>query len=182
MYFKVAIGLETMRILVSHFSKIKQSPLQLPMIFGRNLNWRIVSYLVGYSGAYRVNNQVVYAPIPNTYCIFLVIKLLHQSLYRTQQSHGAAYRFICFCIQLLSVPESYCICTRRRADCSSALEPYNRRRGHHLVSAMVDPIGYTEHVLLLPHVRCGLHISLTNILSLLVLVDDKENHNIAVGP
>lgn len=53
-YLKVAIGLETMRIFVSRFAAIKQSPLQLPLIFCRNLNWRIVAFLVGYAGAYRV--------------------------------------------------------------------------------------------------------------------------------
>lgn len=56
MYLKAAIGLETMRILVSKFANIKQSPARLPIIYARSLNWRIVAFLVGYAGAYRAIN------------------------------------------------------------------------------------------------------------------------------
>lgn len=55
-YLKVAMGLETMRIFVSKFAEIQRKPFKLPIIFGRNLNWRIVAFLVGYSGLYRVEH------------------------------------------------------------------------------------------------------------------------------
>lgn len=54
-YMKIAVGIETVRLLFGQFAAIRQSPLAVLQVFRQHMNWRLIAFLTSYAAVYRVS-------------------------------------------------------------------------------------------------------------------------------